>query len=223
MTGRGVRHRRFAEECGGGDSQDSGQSVQERGRRGLETSLDLRQIVLGHASQGRDLLARYSRLLAAAYQTRQAELSTRGRALPGAAAAIAALAQADSIVQSVLTGNLRSVAETKLKTFHVDAGLDLDVGAYGSDGAARPDLVPVAQQRAGKKYESGFTTATTVLIGDTPSDIEAAHVGGARIIGVATGKSSAAGLRQAGADAVLENLQDSAAVVSAVTETAQRS
>ena len=171
----------------------------------------------------RDLLARYSRLLAAAYQTRQAELSTRGRALPGAAAAIAALAQADSIVQSVLTGNLRSVAETKLKTFHVDAGLDLDVGAYGSDGAARPDLVPVAQQRAGKKYESGFTTATTVLIGDTPSDIEAAHVGGARIIGVATGKSSAAGLRQAGADAVLENLQDSAAVVSAVTETAQRS
>lgn len=169
----------------------------------------------------RELLDRYASLLAAAYQARQVELAARGRALPGAAAAIAALGRVNGVVQSVLTGNLRSVAETKLKTFHVEAGLDLDVGAFGSDGEARPDLVSIAQQRAGKKYHTRFGAGTTVLIGDTPSDIEAAHEGGARIIGVATGKSSAAELRQAGADAVLGDLQDSAAVISAVMDTAQ--
>jgi phosphoglycolate phosphatase len=169
-----------------------------------------------------ELLDRYASLLATGYQVRQAELAARGRALPGAAEAIAALVKAHGVVQSVLTGNLRSVAETKLKTFAISSGLDLDVGAFGSDGEARPQLVAVAQRRASNKYNACFDTRNTVLIGDTPSDIEAAHDGGARIIGVATGKSSAAELQKASADIVLEDLQNTALLVSAVKDAIRR-
>src|SRR5205807_1095592 len=52
----------------------------------------------------------FARALAAAYSARAAELRERGRALPGAAAALAALAARPEAVQTVLTGNLRTVA-----------------------------------------------------------------------------------------------------------------
>jgi phosphoglycolate phosphatase len=61
-----------------------------------------------------------------------------------------------------------------------------------------------------------FDGAATVLIGDTPLDIEAALAAGARAIGVATGSSQAADLLAAGAHAVLPDLTDTAQVVRAL-------
>ena len=52
--------------------------------------------------------------------------------------------------------------------------------------------------------------------GQVDKDAEAARIGGARAIGVASGRSSAGELRDAGADAVLDDLADAAAVVAAV-------
>lgn len=163
-----------------------------------------------------ELLNRYAETLADKYRMRMSELAARGRAIPGAAAAITALAAAGGIVQSVLTGNLRAVAVIKLEAFGLAAALDMDVGAFGSDDAVRARLVQIAQHRAGDKYRRRFGAHNTVLIGDTPSDITAAHEGGARIISVATGKSTVADLRQAGADAVLPDLADAAGVIEAV-------
>jgi phosphoglycolate phosphatase len=162
------------------------------------------------------LFDRYAELLAAGYETHAAELASRGRALPGAHDAIAALGRAGGIVQSVLTGNLRPVAETKLEVFGLDAGLDLDVGAYGSDHDERACLVPVARRRAAGKYHVRFDGQATVLIGDSPSDVQAGLDSSARVIAVATGRNTAAELRQAGASMILPGLQDASAVVEAV-------
>jgi phosphoglycolate phosphatase len=63
------------------------------------------------------LARQYEAELTAGYRAGIRELTVRGRALPGAAAAIGALAAAGSFVQSVLTGNLRGVAEVKLRAF----------------------------------------------------------------------------------------------------------
>jgi phosphoglycolate phosphatase len=55
-----------------------------------------------------------------------------------------------------------------------------------------------------------------VLIGDTPNDIEAAATAGAGSVGVATGSFTMQQLMDAGAEVVLPDLADTAAVVSAV-------
>ena len=59
--------------------------------------------------------------------------------------------------------------------------------------------------------------AATVLVGDTPLDVEAALATGARAVAVATGSYPAADLAAAGAHVVLPDLTDTARVVAAVT------
>jgi phosphoglycolate phosphatase len=52
-----------------------------------------------------------------------------------------------------------------------------------------------------------------IVIGDTPHDIDCARVAGARSIAVATGGYTLDQLRDAGADEVLLDLSDTAAVL----------
>lgn len=144
-------------------------------------------------------------------------VARRGRALPGAAAAMAALAGlAPAPVQSVLTGNVRPVAEVKLGTLGLTDHLDLDVGAYGDHHIVRAELVHLARHRAAAAYGHDFAGPATVLVGDTPLDVAAAHATGARAVGVATGASTVTDLTLAGADTVLPGLADTAAVLAAV-------
>ncbi|GAA1394639.1 hypothetical protein GCM10009639_29000 [Kitasatospora putterlickiae] len=126
------------------------------------------------------------------------------------------MAARGEVVQSVLTGNLRANAELKLGLFGLTGLLDAEVGAYGDDAPERPALVPVARRRAAAAYGTGFDSDSAVLIGDTPRDVRAGLVGGARVIAVASGAYGAAELREAGADAVLADLRDTAAVLRAV-------
>ena len=141
-----------------------------------------------------------------------------GRALPGAAAALAAVAAlGPAVVQSVLTGNVPAMARAKLAAFGLDSRLDLDVGAYGDHHEVRAELVHLARGRARAAYGRDFGGQATVLVGDTPLDVEAALATGARAVGVATGGPAAAELAAAGADAVLPDLTDTAAVVAAIT------
>jgi phosphoglycolate phosphatase len=138
------------------------------------------------------------------------------RALPGAAAAIEALAAA-GVRQSVLTGNIRPLAELKLGLAGLGKHLDLDVGAYGDVHEVRAELVPVARQAAATAYGLDFDGASTVLVGDTPLDVAAALATGARAVGVATGTFSASDLAAAGAHVVLPDLTDTALLLAAVT------
>jgi phosphoglycolate phosphatase len=163
-------------------------------------------------------LARFAEALAAGYEAKVPVLRQRGRALPGAAAALEALDSVPGVMQSVLTGNLKPVAITKLAAFGLDRYLDFEVGAYGSDDSVRANLVEIARQRAASKYHVALDEASTVLIGDTPSDVATARQGGAAVIAVASGRSDVAELQAAGAGIVLADLTDTAALVKAVTE-----
>jgi phosphoglycolate phosphatase len=145
-------------------------------------------------------------------------VAERGRALPGAAGALAAVAAQGppGTVQSVLTGNVRPLAEAKLAAFGLTGHLDLEVGAYGDHHEARAELVHLARRLAARAYGPAFSGRATVLIGDTPFDVAAACATGAWPVGVATGGFTAADLTAAGAGAVLPGLTDTAAVLAAV-------
>jgi phosphoglycolate phosphatase len=147
----------------------------------------------------------------------RATFAARGHALPGAAAALAAVAAlGPAVVQSVLTGNVPAIAEAKLAAFGLDTYLDLDVGAYGDHHEVRAELVHLARSRAEAAYRGDFSGRATVLVGDTPLDVAAALATGGRAVGVATGGSTAAELAACGADAVLPDLTDTPAVVAAI-------
>jgi phosphoglycolate phosphatase-like HAD superfamily hydrolase len=121
--------------------------------------------------------------------------------------------------QSVLTGNVRQLAEVKLDALGLREGLDLCIGAYGEDHEDRTQLVHVARRRAAGVHgrsADAFEGTATVVIGDTPLDITAALDAGARAVGVATGSFAAADLMAAGAHAVLPDLTDTRLVLQAL-------
>jgi phosphoglycolate phosphatase len=166
--------------------------------------------------QAEGLLEPFSAELAAALQTRHDELNSQGQLLPGASTALAAVAKLDQTVQTVLTGNSRPTAELKLRAFGLDGFVDFDIGGYGSEAYPKGTLLRVARQRAGEKHGVTFGEDATVYVADSPRDVDAARIGGARSLAVASGRASAAELRDAGADAVLPDLTDAAALVTLI-------
>ncbi|MGW5101948.1 HAD family hydrolase [Streptomyces sp. NPDC004100] len=153
------------------------------------------------------------------------DLVRTGRVMPGAPAALAAVARNPETVPTVVTGNLQGSAEIKLKALGLDKHLDLASGGYASDDAHRPALVRVAQRRAGTRYNCDFTRETTVIIGDSLEDIRTGREGGAGVIAVASGTTSPQELAAAGAHHVLPDLTDTrhllAAIESCTTHTAR--
>ena len=142
----------------------------------------------------------------------------RTRILPGAAEAMAALARLDGrgVVQSLLTGNIRPLAEVKLGPLGLTEHLDLDAGAYGSMHEVRAELVHLARRNASRAYRADFGGEATVVVGDTPLDVEAALTTGARAVGVATGAFTVGELAAAGAHAVLPDLTDTPELVALI-------
>jgi phosphoglycolate phosphatase len=76
--------------------------------------------------------------------------------------------------------------------------------------------VGVAQRRANARHGVTFDAGSTVLVGDTPLDVVAGRDGGAFVVAVASGRSTEAELLKAGADVVLPDLSDTAAVLQAL-------
>ena len=165
-------------------------------------------------------IARLGQELVVGYESARAELATKGRALPGAKHTLAQLANDAALYQGVLTGNLKQVARIKVEVFDLAEHLDLAAGGYGEDDHDRARLVHLAQQRAERRTGVTFLNRRTVLIGDTPNDIRAALDARVNAIAVATGKSTEDELRQAGAQAVVRDLQDAALVRRAIADLA---
>lgn len=169
-----------------------------------------------HGIEGSDLMCeKFYAALASAANDHRNEIGRHGHILPGAAEAIRVLA-AEGVVQTVVTGNIEPIAVIKLQTFSLTDTLDLTIGGYGSDSRERASLIRLAQQRAHKKYGQDFTHNRTVVIGDTPHDITAAHQVGVRSIGVASGNSSIQVLTNTRAHAVLPDLTNTHALHQAV-------
>lgn len=178
----------------------------------------IRNMLVVHGIPSADWhLARAAEVLERAMSANTPRLRERGYALPGAQSALRALQQTQGVVQSVLTGNIRPNAFTKLSVFGLDSFIDFDIGGYGSDDNVRSHLVWVARERARIKYGLEFDHTTTILIGDTTRDVRAGRDGGAYVLAVASGVDSMDKLRAEGADLVLPDLSDTEAVVGTIS------
>jgi phosphoglycolate phosphatase len=165
---------------------------------------------------------KYATALAQEYEDHIDQMRERGRVLPGAREALDRLACEPGVVQSVLSGNFKAVAMTKLRAFGLDAFVDFEAGAYGDDSDERPSLVAIAQEHAAARYGATFDQANTVLVGDSPQDVRAAHQGGAEVVAVASGKAKVEELQDAGAELVLPDLTDTDAFLRAVLRITDR-
>jgi phosphoglycolate phosphatase len=165
---------------------------------------------------GQELLARYTSELAAAFGRRRDLIPVQGRALPGAADAVSAVAGLRGVIQSVLTGTIRANAIAKLAAFGIDRFFDTEIGGYGSDVYPMGAQLLRTRLRASEKYRADIGPDSTVYVADSVRDVEAAQTGGARCVAVASGRSTAAELRDAGADLMLDDLTDTRLVVTAI-------
>ena len=142
------------------------------------------------------------------------EFRATGSAHPGVADVLARLAETPGVLQTVLTGNIAPNMRVKLAVFGLDTWLDLDIAATGSDSADRRTLVPIAMERAEIERGTRYEPDEVWVVGDTPRDLECAHVAAARCALVATGRDDYEALAGLGADAVFEDLSDVGRVLS---------
>jgi len=192
---------------------------QTAGRSESEIFFDALALNAADVSAGGEaerLLEPFGAELAAALEARQDDLVRQGQLLPGAAEALAAVGKLDKTVQTVLTGSSRPNAVLKLRAFGLDGFIDFDIGGYGSEAYPKGTLIRVARERASDKHGVPFGEEVTVYVADSPRDVDAARIGGARSLAVASGRASAAELRDAGADAVLPDLTGTAGVAALI-------
>ncbi|MFJ8762119.1 HAD family hydrolase [Streptomyces cyaneofuscatus] len=149
-------------------------------------------------------------------ESHREDLVRHGEVMPGAAEALAAVRRSPDLIPTVVTGNLRRNAEIKLSALSLIPHVDMPLGGYASDSAHRPDLVGVAQSRAAARHGIQFDAATTVIIGDSRQDVVTGLEGGAKVIGVASGTTSAQQLSEAGAHYVLPDLRDPEGLLSRI-------
>lgn len=125
------------------------------------------------------------------------------RALDGTAELLREL-QRENVLLGLVTGNLEPIAYAKLGR----AGLNgyFSFGGFGSDNADRSLMVKKALNIA--KNQLGFEGDKIFIVGDTPRDVEAAHLNNLKTIAVATGMYSVKELMDCGADYVVENFKN---------------
>jgi phosphoglycolate phosphatase len=141
------------------------------------------------------------------------ELASGGTACPGVAEVLERLDADPGVLSTLVTGNVRPNALVKVTAFGLDRWLDLTVGAYGSDQHDRNLLVPIALSRVRAQRGQDLSADDVWVIGDTPRDLDCARAAGVRCLLVGTGRYPTIELDDMGADAVLEDLSDTASVV----------
>jgi phosphoglycolate phosphatase-like HAD superfamily hydrolase len=213
-VGRDIFTEAFQAVVGRAPDQVAARTLAMAGRTDPEIALEF--LAAHEIAEGATHLPAFSEALVTALAAKAALIRERGRALPGARETLAALGRTEGVVQSLLTGNVEPNALLKLASFELDGYLDFEVGGFGSDHHHRPSLVEVARTKAEAKYGTAFTGPATVLVGDTPLDVAAGRAGGARVVAVATGPYGVAGLESTGADAVLADLRDTGAALTAI-------
>jgi len=162
-----------------------------------------------------ELLTEFGAAYLVELQAERTNLTKDLNVLPGVPQILARL-QALGVCQSLLTGNLEPIARLKLACAELDRYVDFDLGAYGSDHADRSCLVPISRERLKAHFGQEISPAEIVVVGDTPRDIACARAGGAWVVAVATGNFSRAELGLHQPDVLLDDLQDTEAVLKAV-------
>ncbi len=150
---------------------------------------------------------RYARNLAAELEKQPA------RELPGARQAVRAVRDRPGCAAGLLTGSTERSAKIKLESAGIDP-TQFVCGAYSEDGERRDSLPPVARGRFAKIF--GLEPKFTLVIGDTPRDVEAALASCCLFIGVTTGLYERGVLEKAGAQIVLNSLAETHLLLRAI-------
>lgn len=125
---------------------------------------------------------------------------------PGAAEVVASLADDPRVVLGLVTGNVERGARLKLERF--DLWRRFAVGAFGSDDRERDRLPQIAIERAGLLTGRRFIGGDTVVVGDTPADVQCARAVGALAVAVATGRPTREELEACRPDILLDSLEE---------------
>jgi phosphoglycolate phosphatase len=142
----------------------------------------------------------------------RAEVSTsRGHLKRGVRELLSALQELEGVYLGLLTGNAETGARLKLEPFELNRYFP--VGAFGSDSENRNLLLPIAVQRLQGLESVSLSHDRCVVIGDTPKDVECAHVHGASAIAVATGTYPLNELEKTDAELVIADLSDTKKIV----------
>ncbi len=150
------------------------------------------------------IVARYLELLPANIE------SKGGIVFPGVPEALAGLAAAGG-VSGLATGNVREGARAKLSYFglwEAFAG-----GGFGDHTAVRAELVRAAIDDICAAAGLAPAEVRPIVVGDTPLDVEAAHLAGFPALAVGTGSFTIEALLAAGADYALADLADTEQVL----------
>ena len=119
---------------------------------------------------------------------------------------MASLADDPRVVLGLVTGNVERGAQLKLERF--DLWRRFAVGAFGSDDRDRDRLPQIAIERAGRLAGRRFAGGDTVVIGDTPADVQCARAVGALAVAVATGRPTREELEACRPDILLDSLEN---------------
>ena len=127
------------------------------------------------------------------------------RVLPGVPELLARLEQSERFLSGLATGNLQGGARRKLSRARLLGFFHF--GGFGCDSESRTEIVRAAVQRGAQILGRRFS-GKSIVIGDTPRDIEHAREAGVKVVAVATGSYGTRQLRSCRPDAVFLSLSD---------------
>ncbi|MCC6388801.1 MAG: HAD family hydrolase [Dehalococcoidia bacterium] len=133
-----------------------------------------------------------------------------GVVLPGVPALLDAL-DARGQLLGLATGNMERGARVKLT--HFGLWERFAAGGFGDHTPVRAEVVREGIDALARVIGCDPDPSATIVLGDTPLDIEAAHLAGTRCLAVATGAFDVDALRAAGADWVFADLSDTTRVL----------
>jgi phosphoglycolate phosphatase-like HAD superfamily hydrolase len=174
---------------------------------GLDPLLVAEALAHGGLSAGAGELAAFRELY-----VRYLEDELRGRpqglgCMPGIHDLVSTLRGHGGLVLGLLTGNYEPSARLKLQAAGLEPGW-FAVGAFGDEAPSRRDLVTVAHRKYLDRFGHTPRPERTVIVGDTPRDVDCALHNGCLSVAVATGRHRLTELRAAGAHVAVEDLSD---------------
>ena len=134
------------------------------------------------------------------------------RPCPGVPRLLDALSADKRFLTSLLTGNVESLAEAKLRAAGI-SNYFLTRGAFGSDDEERDHLPAIAAERISAQLGYELSPERFIIVGDTPRDISCARHFGARVLAVASGTHTVEQLKDYSPDALLADLNDTQSVL----------
>jgi len=174
----------------------------------------VRDLLVGAGVPEETVLRRRAEALAIYLDRLEAALALERPVLkPGVAAILDGVAKSAAAVPALLTGNVERGARIKLSA--VGLWDRFAFGAFGDEAPRREDLGPIALAKA-RRLGFRFEGSDCVVVGDAPQDVACALALGARIVAVATGKTPAGRLAEAGAHVVLPDLSDTPRALEAI-------